>query len=472
MSTHAGQHVSSQITPEEASTLAQEAYLFGLPLVYIDANLDILTNVARPQGGRAPINQLARFREFPDASNKTVVGFNVDTLYTLAQMDLSIEPMVLSVPPMGERYWIAQLIDAWNDVPHAPGSRTVGGEGGNFAIVGPQWQGTIPADLTELRMPTSLAILAGRIYTAGSEDYAAVHALQDQWQLVPLSAWGSDYVPPDSVPLKPGVDSKTPLAAQIRDMSAETFFNRLTTLLVNNPPSADDAPIMARIARLGIKPGAPFSMSAFEPDVRQAIEQGAAAGLQAIRDEEPKLGEHVNGWGLSRDLGRYGTRYLYRAAWTFFGVGGNLVEDAFYPLSLVDGDGKPYDGTNKYELRFTREQLPPVDAFWSVTMYDKDSYLVDNPINRYALGDRSNMTFADDGSLAIYIQSDAPGDDKAANWLPAPTVWWIQARAAALRAQTGSDRRHMGATTSNTRRIAVLQTSTALRLCRRLLDDC
>ena len=142
---------------------------------------------------------------------------------------------------------------------------------------------------------------------------------------------------------------------------------------------------------------------------------------QAIRDEEPKLGERVNGWNLSRDLGRYGTEYTYRAAWTFFGVGGNLVEDAFYPLSLVDADGRRYDGTNRYVLRFSKEQLPPVDAFWSVTMYDADSYLVDNPIDRYALGDRSGLTFADDGSLTILIQSDQPNDGQTANWLPAPT---------------------------------------------------
>ena len=239
---------------------------------------------------------------------------------------------------------------------------------------------------------------------------------------MPLSAWGTSYTPPEAVPLKPGVDSTTPLATQMREMSAETFFDRLNSLLVSNPPSDADAPLMQRIASLGIQAGAPFRMSQFTPDVREAIEQGAADGLQAIHDEEPKLGEQVNGWGLTRDMGRYGTKYTYRAAWTFFGVGGNLVEDAFYPLSLVDGDGKPYDGANRYSLRFTPAQLPPVNAFWSVTMYDTDSYLVANPINRYALGDRSNMTIADDDSLTIYIQSDAPDDAKTANWLPAPTA--------------------------------------------------
>ena len=412
--------MSSDLTPGQAKALAEDAYVFGFPLVYIETQIDVLTHVTKPEGARSPINQFAHYREFPDAANKTVVGLNVDTLYSLAQLDLSQEPLVLSVPQMGERFWIMQLVDGWNNVPNAPGSRSVGGKGGDFAIVGPGWQGELPAAVTELRMPTSIAIVGGRTYTAGPDDYAAVHALQDQYELVPLSAWGSDYTPPDEVPLKPGVE-ESPVGTQVMALSPEAFFNRLNTLLVDNPPEPADPPLMERIAALGVEPGAAFSTSGFDSDVRTGVEEGVAAAQQAIRDEEPKLGEHVNGWNLARDLGRYGTKYLYRAAWTFFGVGGNLVEDAFYPLSLVDGDGEPYDSVNKYVLRFAEEELPPVDAFWSVTMYDKDSYLVANPVNRYALGDRSNLNFADDGSLTIFIQSDSPGDETAANWLPAPT---------------------------------------------------
>ena len=132
------------------------------------------------------------------------------------------------------------------------------------------------------------------------------------------------------------------------------------------------------------------------------------------------MGEIVNGWQVARDLGRYGMKYAYRAAWTFFGVGGNLIEDALYPVSIVDSDGNRLNGTNKYELQFTKNEIPPVDAFWSVTMYDKDSYLVDNPINRYALGDRSKMKLGEDGSLTIYIQNESPGRNKESNWLPSP----------------------------------------------------
>ena len=191
-------------------------------------------------------------------------------------------------------------------------------------------------------------------------------------------------------------------------------------LLVNNPARPADAPIMAKLAKLGVKPGATFKMDAFDADTRKAIEDGVAAGHKEIREGESKMGEMVNGWQIARDLGRYGTKYPYRATWTFYGVGGNLVEDAVYPFGIFDGDGKRFDGANKYVLRFAKDEIPPVDAFWSLTMYDKDSYLIDNSINRYALGDRSRCKFDSDGSLTLYIQSESPGTDKESNWLPAP----------------------------------------------------
>ncbi len=408
----------SGLKPDEARALAQEAWVFGMPLVYIEKQIDVLTHVTKPQGALAPINQFAHYREFPDASNKSVVGLNVDTLYSLGQLDLAQGPMVLSIPEMGNRFWLMQIVDAWNNVPHAPGSRTVGGKGGNFAIVGPDWKGTLPAGLTELRIPTNLVLLAGRTYTANKDDYAAVHDLQDQYRLVPLSEWGKPYVPPVDVPLKPGVDAKTPVPTQVLAMSPEAFFGRLNALLVANPPEPADPVTMARIARLGIAPGASFSLAAFGPDVRKAIEEGVAAGQKQMR-ETPR-GKNVNGWEITLDMGRYGTNYPYRASWTFFGVGGNLPEDAVYPAAKTDGDGKALNGANEYVLHFTKAGIPPVNAFWSLTMYDADSYLVPNPINRYALGDRSGMKVGDDGSLTIYIQSESPGGDRQANWLPAP----------------------------------------------------
>ena len=240
--------------------------------------------------------------------------------------------------------------------------------------------------------------------------------------MVPLSSFitsgGKPYTPPDKVPLKEGVDAKTPVPKQVLALSPEEFFNRLNRLLVTNPPEPDDPKTMARLATLGIAPGATFRMSAFTPEVRKAIEAGVADGVKAMR--ETVRGKVVNGWQIALDMGRYGTKYTYRAGWTFFGVGGNLPEDAVYPLAEIDGDGKPFNGVNRYTLHFTKAEIPPVDAFWSLTMYDDDAYLVANPINRYALGDRSHLTFDADGGLTLYIQTDSPGKDKESNWLPAP----------------------------------------------------
>lgn len=409
---------AAALTPEVARSLAQEAWVFGMPLVYIATHVDVSTHTSKPQGPAAPINQFVHYREFPDPTNKLIVGFNVDTLYSLASLDLSKGPIVLTVPDMGNRFWVMQLVDAWNNVSHAPGSRTVGSRGGNFAIVGPNWHGSLPPGLTELRMPTSIAMVGGRTYTANKDDYAAVHALQDQYKLIPLSAWGKAYTPPDNVPLKPGVDSKTPVPKQVLDMTPEALFGRLNALLVDNPPEPADPALMARIAKLGITPGAPFSMAKFSPEVRKAIEEGVAAGVKQMRETVP--GKKVNGWAINLDMGRYGTNYPYRAFWTFFGVGGNLAEDAVYPLAETDGEGAPLDGANKYILHFAKSEIPPVDAFWSVTMYDIDGYLVPNPINRNALGDRSAMKLGSDGSLTIYIQNESPGLNQQANWLPAP----------------------------------------------------
>jgi hypothetical protein len=408
-------------TADEAKAIARDAFVFGLPLVYIATTGDVMTYTTAPRPPIAPLNQFAHFRELPDASNKEVVGLNVDTLYSLATLDLTRDPIVLSIPDMGKRWWLMQLLDAWNDVFAAPGTRTVGGKGGNFAIVGPSWRGKLPGGLTEYRADTNLVIIGGRTYTAGKDDDDDVHRLQDQYRLTPLSRWGTRYEPPTSVALKRGVDAATPVPKQVFAMSAEQFFSRLNELLPGNPARSADAPIVGRMAKLGIGAGLKFSMDRFSPEVRQVIEQGVALGQEVIRDAEATMGEEVNGWQLARDLGRYGTRYARRAAWTFFAVGGNLLEDAFYPFSLEDADGNTLTGEHAYVLRFAKDQVPPVDAFWSLTLYDADSYLAANPIDRYARGDRDELQLDADGSLTLYIQRESPGTGKDDNWLPAPS---------------------------------------------------
>src|SRR5262245_31489557 len=342
------QGAGEKLTPAEAKSIAQDGYVFGLPLIYTTLQADVMTNVAKPEGGRAPFNQFDHHRDFPDAKNNKIVGMNLDTLYSLANLDLTTEPIVLVVPPMdGKRWWIMQVIDAWNDVPAAPGSRTHDGKGGTFLMVGPNFKGQVPAGLEEVRCDTSLCMLGGRTYVGGPKDLPAAHKIQDGYKLIPLSQWKgmeTSYAPPATVPVQPGIDAKTPVPAQVFKLPAESFFNGLCARLVDNPARDADKPTMTRLAKLGIRPGATFKMDAFDADTRKAIEEGVFAAQQTIRDEESKMGEMVNGWQVARDLGRYGTKYAYRAAWTFFAVGGNVVEDALYPFGLVDSEGKKFDG--------------------------------------------------------------------------------------------------------------------------------
>jgi hypothetical protein len=407
------------ITPEEARQISQDGFLFGLPVVYINLMAEVGSNVPEPQGLRAPINQFAHYRLFPDAASREIVGINLDTLYSLAWIDVSAEPLVLSVPEMGDRYWIMMLLDVWNDVPSAPGSRTEGGKGGDFLIVGPDWKGEIREGLTAHRISSNLGNIAGRTYTTGSaEDLAIVHALQDQYTLTPLSKWGTDFRPPSSVAVKPGVDASKTIPAQVMGMSAEVFFNRLSMLLASNPPRQADAPIMAQLAKLGIEPGLEFKFSNLDAQTQAAINAGLVDGKKKLDAYKDKMGEKINGWMVTLDVGRYGTKYAYRAAWTFYAVGGNLVEDALYPVAREDGDGQRLTGENNYTLSFSKEQMPPVNAFWSLTLYDAESFLVTNPINRYSLGSRDQMNYGKDGSLTIYIQHESPGKDKESNWLP------------------------------------------------------
>ncbi len=412
------QHQQASISPDEAKAIAQEAWIFGMPLVYIEIQIDTATHVSKVDKGHAPINQFVHYRAFPDASNRTVVGFNVDTLYSLAHVG-SVER---TDGPVGAGHGEAVLGDADH--------RRVEQRAACSGFPHGRQQGR---SLRDRWADVEGHTTSGRDRTARADEpgddrrahvYRRTRRLRRgpcaarPVQVGPLSSWGKQYTPPDNVPLKEGVDAKTPVPKQVLALSPEDFFNRLNRLLVTNPPEPDDPKTMARLATLGIAPGATFRMDAFTPEVRKAIEAGVADGIKVMR--ETVRGKVVNGWQIALDMGRYGTKYTYRAGWTFFGVGGNLPEDAVYPFAELDGDGKPFNGANKYRLHFTKAEIPPVDAFWSLTMYDDDAYLVANPINRYALGDRSHLTFDADGGLTLYIQSDSPGKDKESNWLPAP----------------------------------------------------
>ncbi|MFZ5450853.1 MAG: DUF1254 domain-containing protein [Thermodesulfobacteriota bacterium] len=410
----------TELAPAEMAKIAQESYIFGYPLVLMDITRQVMT--ACPSAGVrcAPINQFSHVPVFPDPTFTDVVSPNVDTLYSIAWLDLSKGPMVLSVPDTKGRYYMMQMLDAWTDVFAAPGTRTTGTGKGDFAIVGPGWQGQLPPGLKKIAAPTNLVWILGRTQTNGKADYAAVHALQKQYKLTPLRAWGRLYTPPAKVAVDPSV-KKTPPVKQVAEMDAQTFFSRLNHLMQGNPPAPADAPALSIFAAVGVAPGKKFSLQGLDPGARSALEKGVKEANRAIVAEAQKpQGKQVNGWSIQYDLGSYGTKYLLRAAIAWVGLGANLPQDAVYPMTLKDAKGQLLTGKHRYVLHFAPNQTPPVHAFWSLTMYNAKQALVANPLNRYALGDRDKLKFNADGSLDLYIQQKSPGKDQESNWLPAP----------------------------------------------------
>lgn len=401
----------------------QDAYVFGYPLLLAEATRAKQTNVSHPQDPQlAPMNQFSQNKTFPDATFIDVVSPNADTLYSTAWLDLGKEPIVLSVPDTHGRYYLMPMLDAWTNVFVSPGKRTTGTGKANFVITGPQWSGTLPSGLKEIKAPTDIIMVAGRTQANGKSDFAAVNAIQTQYQLTPLSVWGKPYTPPADVATDPGVDMKTPPIEAVASMDASTFLSKLAVLMKNNPPSAADAPMVAKLASMGVVPGQSFDINKNGADTAKAITDGVADGKKRVIElgHNPGNARMANGWMIiAKDIGNYETNYDARAGVAWVGFGANIPQDAIYPLSRVDSDGNPLNGTNKYVIHFDKGQTPPVNAFWSLTMYNAKQAFVANPINRYAIGDRDKLKPNPDGSIDVYLQHDSPGKDKEANWLPA-----------------------------------------------------
>lgn len=412
---------AADIAPEEARAIAEDAYIYGYPLVTMEMTRRVLTNTAAPQGIRAPMGQFALLREYPSAANREVTAPNADTLYSTAFLDLSKEPYVFAIPDTGNRYYLMPMLDGWTEVFQVPGQRTTGNGAQTYVITGPGWTGTLPPGVTEYRSPTNLVWILGRIYCTGTpEDYAAVHALQDKLSLVPLSAYGRPYTPPPGR-VDPGIDMRTPTRDQVNRMDTPGYFTLLASLMKDNPPTAEDAPIVAQMAKIGLVPGQPFDPNKMGPAVADALRDVPKAGVEKIVAHFKEAGTRENGWVFSLKTGRYGTDYLQRATITYFGLGANRPEDAVYPTSETDGSGQPYDGAKtSYIMHFAPGQMPPVNGFWSLTMYDAQYFFYDNPLNKYTVSPRNDLKHNADGSLDLYIQHESPGKDLQANWLPAP----------------------------------------------------
>ena len=406
-------------SPEEIRQLASEAFAFFYPLVTMDVTRAQLSDGADKDMHGLP-NTFVHVRAFPTAEFREVVRPNFDTLYSSVWFDLTDGPLIVHVPDAGERYYLLPLIDMWTDVFFVPGTRTTGTGARDFLLTPPGWVGDVPAGLTQVKAPTPHVWAIGRVQTNGVSDYDAVRRLQDGFEIEKLGG-GPVSTRQDSSDIPSEIDLTMEPLRIVNTMSAVDYFAYAARLLKRHPVHPTDGSMMARLERIGIAPGADFDAGQFGDEQLAALQAGASETVASLPGLLPALGKIANGWVLyTEGVGVYGNSYLRRAVVACAGLGANQPEDAVYPVCIFDEAGNPLSGEKNYVLHFDRAELPPVHAFWSVTMYDAEGFQAANDLDRFALGDRDPLTYAADGSLDIYIQRTNPGGDKEANWLPAP----------------------------------------------------
>jgi hypothetical protein len=404
----------------EAWLYGVETYVYGFPLIMMDLTKDTATAVPAVGEFTAPVNQFSVMTHYPDASFRAVVRTGLDTLFACAWADLDREPLVLSVPDTGGRYYVIALFDMWSNVFASIGKRTTGTEAASFLIAGPGWKGTPPADVKQVfHSPTRFVWVNGQMQADGPKDYDVVNALQKQYRLTPLSAWGRPYNPPAEVAVAPGADTKTPPLEQVQKMDAGAFFGRLARLMKDNPPAAADAKMVEKMRKIGIEPGRDFDLGKIDPATARGLQK--AMDAFGILQKGVKKLKTANGWiVMPKDMGNYGTDYETRAGIAFVGLGAIQPVDIAYPTAFEDGENKPLDAANRYVLHFDKGQAPPANVTWSLSMYDPQGYYVPNALDRFHLAAHMPLAYNADGSLDIYLQAASPGSGKEPNWLPAP----------------------------------------------------
>lgn len=419
------------MNPADARAIAKEAYIYGFPMV---DNMRVQYAYFTDKNAadyKAPYNTLFNIPRVFTPDDKAIQTPNSDTPYSWIGLDLRAEPIVFSVPPIAkERYWSLQLIDLYTHNFDIPGTRTTGNDGGNFLVAGPNWHGEKPPlGITKvIRCETEIASAQFRTQLFEPADLDNVKKIQAQYVVKPLSAFLGRRAP-DAVP---AIDFPKPLTP-VTQKTSLAFFGLLNFYLQFCPTHPSETALMDRFARIGIGAGLAFDAGKLSPDTKQAMEAGMA---DAWVEFQALLGRINKGEVTSGDA--FGTReylqnnYLFRLGAAVTGIYGLSKEEAIYLPYFVDEDGRKADGTNRYTLHFATGQLPPVNSFWSLTMYDQPaSMLVANPINRYLLNSTmlSQFKMDDDGGLTLHIQHDSPGKDGEANWLPSPNgPFWVVLR--------------------------------------------
>ncbi len=408
-------------SPAEVRSIAEEGLVYGLPIVMNYAVLYEYVVDTASKDYKAPFNQIHNEARVFTWQDTAVVTPNSDTPYSMAWLDLRAEPIVLSVPAVGkDRYYSVMLNDGNTFNYGYIGSRATGSEAGDYLVAGPGWKGETPAGIKKAFASTtqfSLAIYRTQLF--GASDIENVKKIQAGYRVQPLSAYLKQPAPPAPPAISfPKID---------KDLVKTEFFDYLDFALQFAPPGPEEQAIRAKLARIGVGQGRTFEFNGLSPAHKAEILLGMKAGSKRVDDKVASLGTKVNGWTIGSAFGDrafYSGDWLLRAAAARAGIYGNDAAEAMYPMAKTTADGTPLDtGKHRYTLTFAKGQLPPVNAFWSVTMYDgKTQLLIKNPIDRYLVNSPmlSSMKTGPDGSLTLYIQKDPPGQGRESNWLPAP----------------------------------------------------
>ena len=416
---------------ESLYEIAYQTYIYAYPIVLMKST-QIKQNV--------PVNQFLHYRELPLPSDRDIVRWNRDTLYSMAWLNLSDGPVLLTVPKTGDRYYLLQILDMWTDTFAGPSSRTTGSEGGQFLIVGPNWDGQISSislpNIDELvnsykliKSPTNQVWIVGRTEIGDEDDYSSIHEIQDGYHLEQISdqkvqsnqkeaaSNNESHFLKIANEFKNGALDPPQVVAQ---MNAATFFEIFSQLMIENPPHINDWPIVAIMNKIGIIPGKILDFKSLDQNVQEVLNQAAKDALKAIGEQSPV--PVVNNWRyITTFMGSYGTSYMMRAVIALTGLGANLPEDSVYAVTYRDCNNEYFNGSKNYIIHFEKDMTPPANAFWSLIIYDSSGYIVENPINRYSLNSKQNlMKFNPDGSLDIYLQNSSPGAEWESNWLPVP----------------------------------------------------
>ncbi|MDM0026489.1 DUF1254 domain-containing protein [Variovorax saccharolyticus] len=414
-----GASAAAELTPVEARAIAKEAYVYGFPMEDSYRTMYAFSIAKGNPEYKGPFNSVLNIARVFTPDDKAFVTPNSDTPYTFLGLDLRTEPIVLTLPAIEKkRYYVFQMMDLYTYNFDYLGTRTTGNGGGKFLIAGPRWKGQVPKGITKVvRSETELVNVIGRTQLFNPADLDKVKKIQAGYKVEPLSAFVGKEAPKALV--EP--DWIKPLGAAEQRTSLE-FFNVLNFLLQFAPAHPSEKELRARFARIGVAPRKHIDVGALPADIQAAMQDGMADGQKAIDARRAELGGKIDTLFGTRAYMK--NNYLDRAVGAQVGIGANSREEALYPIYEKDAAGQALDASKaRYVLRFAKGQLPPVNAFWSLTMYGlPDQLLVKNDQNRYLINSPMlpDLKTDADGGLTIYIQSESPGKDREANWLPAP----------------------------------------------------